>query len=76
MDGCRSRDFQVPGGAARNDLFGARRAVTDGDILCGAGIGIHGEGQEGAPSVRVWTSEARRMEGICDGTNKRAGGYG
>lgn len=76
LDGCRSRGFQVLGGAAGNDLLWARRAATDGDVLCGVGIGIHGEGQEGAPSVRVWASEAQRMEGICDGTNTRAGGYG
>ena len=45
LDGLGSRDFQVPGGVARNDLLGTRRAVAYGDILCGVAIGVHGEAQ-------------------------------
>ena len=44
LDGCRSRDFQVPRGAVRNDFLGARRAATDGDIFGGMHCQLRDEG--------------------------------
>jgi hypothetical protein len=44
LDGGRSRDFQVPRGAACDDLLGARGAATDGDILCGMHCQLRVEG--------------------------------